>query len=268
MKYTQFLQLSDILEKNEMTVADFKTSFKNLPEKLFEADDLETEKGNIVTRWGRIKTSLNKVAQKTQKQVYDSILTKNLPNILSYDKQIAEKVKSTTVKEQNIKNIQKVVIDNYRAIQKQQTQQITTVENAIVKFLENISVRMNKKIEASKSTDKNKTMLKNYWLLLVTQISLNASAYIVRERVKIIDQIFADNKNVAKLMKGIVTTEQNKTIAVKEQKVNKRKETIKTEEKTLSQPTTDNPAENKQIEEKPAEEKPTSEKPIEEKPKV
>ena len=254
MKYTEFLQLSDILEKNKMTVADFKISFKNLPKKLFEADDIETEKGNIVTRWGRIKTSLNKVAQKTQKQVYDSILTKNLPNILLYDKQIAEKIKSTTVKEQDIKNIQKVVIDNYRAIQKQQTKQITAIEDAIVKFLENISTRMNKKIEASKSTEKNKTMLKNYWLLLVTQISLNASAYMVREREKIIDQIFADNKNVAKLMKGVVTSEEKKTVVAKEQKANERKETVKTEEKTLTQTQTPK--------------KLTTEKPVEEKPKV
>ena len=247
MKYTEFLQLSDILEKNEMTVADFKTSFKDLPQKLFEADDLETEKGNILTRWGRIKTSLNKVAQKTQKQVYDSVLTKNLPNILSYDKQISEKVKSTVAEEQDIKNIQKVVVDNYNAIKKQQAQQIAVIEKDITTFLENISMRMNKKIESSKSTEKNKTMLKNYWLLLVTQISLNASAYIIKEREKIIDQIFVDNKDVAKLMKGVVTNDERATITQKEQDVNKKKETIKSDEKTLTE---------KSAEEKPVEEKP------------
>jgi hypothetical protein len=230
MKYTEFLQLSDILEKKGKSISDLKSS----DNKIFEADPIEptepsqpllptdsantslepgtkkldTEKtslsGRLFSKWRRTKNKLNKVAQNTQKQLSIKVINKYLPNLLAGEKEIIEKIKTNPPA--NPKELKKLVIDNYAAIKDQQKKQMDLINATINKFLGNITQQMNTKIDSSKSNDNNKVKLKNYWVLLTTQIAMNASKQIIGERNKLIDSIYKD-KNAAKEVKNQINAE-------------------------------------------------------------
>jgi hypothetical protein len=259
MKYSEFLQLSEILDKKGLNISDIKSSDKDITIKLFEADDvqptqtkdIETEKVGkaVVTRWGRMKLKLNKVGKDTQKQLQEKVLNKYFPQILNSEKQLAEKVKAN--KEQDVRKLQKLVVSNHKAIQAQQEKQMQIINKSMEEFLGNISQKMNNKIDASKVSDKNKLRLKNYWLLLTTQISMNASIYMNNQREKIIDEIFAGNKKASEEVKKITNAggrkaKQDKTTKVEKLKTQTLADTkaAEAEEKgnTETQPTEQKPA--------------------------
>jgi p-aminobenzoyl-glutamate transporter AbgT len=104
-------------------------------------------------------------------------------------------------KPNNTVQLQKVANDNYAAIKSDQNKQINTIITAMDQFIENITQEMYKKINASNVTNENKLKLKNYWLLLTTQISMNALSYIITERGKIIDSIFGNDKKASEPVK-------------------------------------------------------------------
>jgi len=225
MKYTEFLQLSDILEKQGKSISDLKSP----DNKIFEADDpvqpllptdnantsmepgtkkLDTEKttvgGRLFSTWRRIKNKLNKVAQNTQKQLSEKVINKYLPNLLAGEKEIITKIQANPPA--TPQELDELVKNNFTAIKDQQKKQMDLINSAINKFLGNITQQMNTKIDASKSTDNNKIKLKNYWVLLTTQIAMNASKQIIGERNKLIDSIYKD-KNAAKEVENQINAE-------------------------------------------------------------
>jgi len=230
MKYTEFLQLSDILEKQGKSISDLKSS----DNKIFEADPtepaepsqplsptdsantsmepgtkkLDTEKttvgGRLFSTWRRIKNKLNKVAQNTQKQLSEKVINKYLPNLLAGEKEIITKIQANPPA--TPQELDELVKNNFTAIKDQQKKQMDLINSAINKFLSNITQQMNTKIDASKSNDNNKIKLKNYWVLLTTQIAMNASKQIIGERNKLIDSIYKD-KNAAKEVENQINAE-------------------------------------------------------------
>jgi hypothetical protein len=233
MKYSEFLQLSDVLEEQGSSISEFMF----LNDELFEAGETElnTEKtsfvGRRISRWRNIKNKLNKVGKDTQKQLMDKVLSKYFPPMLDKEKQVAEKVKA--YKKQDVKELEKLVKTHYDTIKTEQKTQLQNIHKAIKGFLDNVTQRMNTKIESSKMTDKNKARMKNYWLLLLTQISMNASTYMINERGKVIEDIYGGNKETSKNAKNYVNAEEAQVVQNNKVAADKLKTTIKTEEEQI-----------------------------------
>jgi len=257
MKYTEFLQLSDILEKQGKSISDLKSP----DNKIFEADDpvqpllptdnantsmepgtkkLDTEKttvgGRLFSTWRRIKNKLNKVAQNTQKQLSEKVINKYLPNLLAGEKEIITKIQANPPA--TPQELDELVKNNFTAIKDQQKKQMDLINSAINKFLGNITQQMNTKIDASKSTDNNKIKLKNYWVLLTTQIAMNASKQIIGERNKLIDSIYKD-KNAAKEVENQINAEIITNQTVLQKQLDDLTNKIKSMETQMQQSTTD-----------------------------
>ena len=257
MKYTEFLQLSDILEKQGKSISDLKSP----DNKIFEADDpvqpllptdnantsmepgtkkLDTEKttvgGRLFSTWRRIKNKLNKVAQNTQKQLSEKVINKYLPNLLAGEKEIITKIQANPPA--TPQELDELVKNNFTAIKDQQKKQMDLINSAINKFLSNITQQMNTKIDASKSTDNNKIKLKNYWVLLTTQIAMNASKQIIGERNKLIDSIYKD-KNAAKEVENQINAEIITNQTVLQKQLDDLTNKIKSMETQMQQSTTD-----------------------------
>jgi len=229
MKYSEFIQLYELLEGPEKSAPTTATKDSVTDTESSEPKELETKRGEIFTRYGRLKMRLNKVGKATQKQLMDNVLNKYFPQILNVEKEILEKIRAS--KETDKSKLRQLVNTNYSAIKKQQDNQVNLIETAINKFLENVTQKMNNKIDKSKAWTSNKLILKNYWNLLVTQIAMNSSLYMVKEREKILDAIFADDKEAAEAAKK--SLQQREIAEKRRQAAEKKKSEVKAEEAKL-----------------------------------
>lgn len=237
MKYNQFLQLHEILENKGITLDQYLLEYK----KNYTEDDtlsLETEKGNIFTRWGRLKSNLNNVAKKTQEHIIKDVLNRYFPRMMNMEKSLFEKIKLYNSDEER----KKFIDANYAAIRSELNKQTKIIHNSIDNFLRNITEKMNTKIDNSKANDDNKIMLKNYWNLLTTQINMNASIYMIKQREEVINNIFENDRNLASFISKQYN--QNETISQQKQEVEKNKAQVKSDEENLKNKETSSNASN------------------------
>jgi len=180
MKYSEFLQLNEILEIQGTTL--FKELGLNediLNEKGEKPTvDVETPTISLITRWGRLKRKLNKQAQKVQKQINKNILTKYLPKLLDEQNNTLGQLDELSQKTDNYKELYNSARSTLLDIRKVQNEQFDDIRNVISKLLRNTTYIMDNKIEKINLSDKNKLNLKNYWLLLTAQIKMNSLSYI------------------------------------------------------------------------------------------
>ena len=211
MKYSEFLQLSEVFESKGTTI------FKEL--KLNEAEDdvtaaptvseptsADIEKTNLaqrLTRWGKMKNILNKNGKKIQNQINVKVLQKYLPQILEAELQTVKQVIELSKQDKKPEEIIKLVRNNIKKTARIQTKQLDIIDTVIDKFLSNAGTELDKKIDASKMKDKNKLDLKNYWLLLKTQIRMNAYTYMQKTISDKSKEAIGDNKIVSQIIENL-----------------------------------------------------------------
>jgi hypothetical protein len=199
MKYSEFLQLEEVLnESNQLFEAPTT-----------EVGQLDTKKGNWFTRWGLMKNKLNKNAKKIQDNVINKIVQKYLPTILETEIKTAQQIAELFQQQKQPKEVMKVMRNNLQTVKQVQLQQIDTIHKSINNFVDSSAAKLNTKIDNSKMNEKNKLNIKNYWLLLTTQIKMNAFQHmsdkineavgkIVGNNMKFYDALSDEKKNIEK----------------------------------------------------------------------
>jgi len=147
-------------------------------DKTTDAGQLDTKRGNWFSRWGLMKNKLNKAAKRIQDQIIQKIVEKYLPTILETERNAAIQLGELIKQNKQPKQIMELMTQNMNTVAALQKQQIKTIYAHIDKMVQNSSVKFDAKIEKSKMNDKNKLNIKNYWLMLTTQIKMNAFQHI------------------------------------------------------------------------------------------
>lgn len=197
MKYSEYSQLDERLTAKGTTILKELNEAEGdvtntAPTVSNEPDKIDKEKTSLLgsrlfTRWGKVKNTLNKKAGKIQKQINGKILQKYLPKLIEAEMSIAREITKALEEKIQPKQVIEIVKNKRRQIRKLQAQQVTVVSKAISDILNNTSKFVEKKIDASKATDKNKLNLKNYWTLLESQLELNSLNFIqktITQKVK------------------------------------------------------------------------------------
>jgi hypothetical protein len=146
-----------------------------------------------------MKNRLNKQGKKLQEQVVEKVIQKYLPDILKVERETIESLAASLKANKDDKELTKMLQDKQRVTTNIQSKKLDVIHKSIDNFLDNASSSLNKKIEASKMTDKNKLNLKNYWLLLQTQIKLNAYNYISKAVLADVKKSVNNNEKALKL---------------------------------------------------------------------
>jgi hypothetical protein len=210
MKYSQFAELMSLLEKHNISLDEWK---KNPSLSLLketegeegsegeEKKELDTKKGNILTRRGRQRSALNKQAKKLQEQINKDIADKFLKPIFDLKirvyKKMAEMGKGKQPKE--ILAALKVDLGN---IQKTQSKQMKLIEQSAQKAIDIMTQKIDSTIDKGKLSDTSKANMKTYWSLLTTQIMMNLLQKIAVKDDTLIGETIKD-KEIIKAAKAI-----------------------------------------------------------------
>ena len=260
MKYSEYLQIREILESQNIKISEHF----NLNEADTAANDIETEKSTIFTKWGRIKKTLNKTAKKTQDQVIKGVINKYLPNVLKLERSVIESL--VTAKKQNKKGkeLRAILNNSIKKTSTLQKKQLDAIYSYVDKTLDNADAAFDKKIAAAESSktitqilditaaffkggkDSAALKLKNYWQLLHTQIQMNAYDYISKTIQADAKKMLNDEELEKVYAENSFSTRYNNehvTAGKKEEEQNK--QNIKTEETNA---TTDKEKETSKLE--------------------
>jgi len=185
MKYSQFSELNDLLKKNKISLDEWKNNpdMKLLKEaeegeeskdskEGEEKKELDTKKGNILTKRGRQRSILNKQAKKLQEQINKDIADKFLKPIFDLKAQVYKKM-AEMGKGKQPKDIIAALKVDLGNIQKTQAKQMKLIEQSAQKAIDIMTQKIEPAIDKSKLNDTNKANMKTYWNLLTTQIMMN-----------------------------------------------------------------------------------------------
>jgi hypothetical protein len=176
MKYTQFHQFSELLERKNLSIEDWKNNssivlIKEEDEKEApnEDDKLQTKKGNIFTKRGRARKALTKQAKKLQEGINKDITAKMIQPLIDQKVKLYQKMAEVGKGKQPKEIVAELKID-LQNMKKTHAKQLSNIETAVNRIIENTT----KKIEVSlgKSGFKETSLadLQSYWTLLTTQI--------------------------------------------------------------------------------------------------
>lgn len=202
MKYSEYLQLNKKLEEQGTTLFEELGLNNNLNEE-DDIDDIsststkgvETKKGNIFTKWGRIKRALNREAKRMQKNTIKQI-DKYLPKILENERKLAAQIIKLRGENVESSKIIEYLKPKTRKLAAFEEKQLSSLGNLIDRQLTNATRTFKDKIDSS---EKSKTItqlldvttaffkggaenaalkLKNYWEVLRTQVTVNVYGHI------------------------------------------------------------------------------------------
>jgi hypothetical protein len=245
MKYSEFLQLSDLLEMQGTSISE-EFNITPVLSPLFEAEEptVDTESSNWITRSGRMKNKLNNNAKKIQDNVMQKIVSKYLPNILKDELTNIKQMNNLIEKNTPEDNIKAYVSRNLKKNSQLQAKQFDEIEKAINNYLEGFTTTMERKIDNSKIKPNNKLELKTYWGLLKTQIVMNSLSYIQKTiNEKTLEALKANKKasNIYKASKTESGTDiLGQRIKTKKQEVEEKKsEVTKASQESAAEEKTD-----------------------------
>jgi hypothetical protein len=199
MKYSQFLDLGNLLESNKTDLDSWKkTKDIRLVQEADEPKDLDTldtQKSIKGTGWitkkGRMRKSLNKQAKKLMDGINQNVANKFLKPIKDLKVQVYKKMAEVGKGKQpkEIVGALKVDLQNIQKVQTKQMEQITKyAQNAI----DVNTKKINGAIEKKELKDTNTAELQTYWGLLTTQIMMNLLQKINVEDDNTIGEVIKD----------------------------------------------------------------------------
>jgi len=225
MKYSQFSELNDLLKKNKVSLDEWKKNpdMKLLKEaeegeesKEGEKKELDTKKGNILTKRGRQRSILNKQAKKLQEQINKDIADKFLKPIFDLKAQVYKKMAEMGKGKQPKEIIAALKVD-LGNIQKTQAKQMKLIEQSAQKAIDIMTQKIEPAIDKSKLNDTNKANMKTYWNLLTTQIMMNLLQKIAVKDEGLIGEIIKD-EGIIKAAQAINRAINKEFIAQQERK--------------------------------------------------
>ncbi len=275
MKYSQFLDFNALLESNKTDLDSWKkTKDIRLVQEADEyqpaeaekkdekkdLDTLETKKGNIITRKGRMRKSLNKQAKKLMDGITQDVANKFLKPIKDLKVQVYKKM-AEVGKGKQPKEIVTALKMDLQNIQKIQNKQMDAIEKHAQNSIDNNTKKINAAIEKKGLKDTTKADLQSYWSLLTTQIMMNLLQKIATQDDNVIAEVIKDPDilKAARQINAALNKPQNKKMAELKAENEKLKGEIKAKdeaEKKAKKETMETPAEGG---EKPAEEVKTEE---------
>jgi len=181
MKYSEFYALNSLLEKNNISLDEWKKNpdtrllkeaEEGEEENVEKKKELDTKKGNILTRRGRQRMALNKQAKKLQEQINKDIADKFLKPIFDLKAQVYKKM-AEMGKGKQPKDIVAALKGDLGNIQKTQAKQMKLMEQSAQKSIEIMTQKIEAAVDKSKLSDTSKANMKTYWNLLTTQIMMN-----------------------------------------------------------------------------------------------
>jgi hypothetical protein len=257
MKYSQFLEFNQLLESNNV---DFETWKNSNVQLIKEADEvkekdpnsLDTKSGNIITKKGRMRMSLNKQAKKLQEQINKDVADKFLKPINDLKIKVYQKM-AEVGKGKQPKEIVAALKMDLAQIQKVQTKQMEAMEKHAQKAIDVNTSKIDGAIEKKELKDTTKADLQSYWSLLTTQIMMNLLQKINVQDDNVIAEVIKD-EGIIKAAKQI-NAAINKGIKQREDGYKKKVDEKKAEIKAKDAEGGEEKPEEGKTEEKPKEEK-------------
>ena len=262
MNYSQFLAFTSLLESNKI---DFDYWKLNNPELIKEAaddyqpaeaekkdsDELKTEKGNIITKKGRMRSSLNKQAKKLQEGIMKEVGGKLLKPIADMKIQVYKKM-AEVGKGKQPKEIVAALKADLQGIQKLQTKQMGAIEKHIQNSIDNTTKKIHAVMEKKGLKEETLADLQTYWSLLTTQIFNNILQKIAVNDDKVIGEVIKDQDilKAAKQINAALNKPQKKKEAELKAEIEKLKGEIKKRDEATAPAEQESPAETKNAEEK------------------
>ena len=198
MKYTQYSEFSSLLEKNGLTLNDWKKNpnVKLIKEEGEAQDDgstLDTKKGNIITKRGRIRMSLNRHAKKILKSLNKDLVEKYATDMKRIKTEEYKKM-AELLRQKQPKEVIKAMQKELKGISKKQSNAENVIMNSTRKTLENYGKRIKNTLEKKGLKERTLASLETYWDLLSAQIEINILNTLSKKDDAIIQEIIDDPK--------------------------------------------------------------------------
>lgn len=196
MKYSQFLQFSELLESNNVSLKEWKDNpDMKLEEKKEKSEEdtgkLDTKAGNIITKRGRARRMLNKHAKKVQNDLNKKLIEKYTKELFERKASIYKKM-AQMLREKQPKEVVKALqkeLNEFESLQKKQLDLLfKKAQGALQKYKKPIEGALEKK-GLKETTLAN---LLNYWDLLTGQVEMNLFNAISKKESELIDSVIDD----------------------------------------------------------------------------
>ncbi len=236
MKYSQFIQFNKLLEFNNMNLNTWLINFTNLNEAEGDpVDTLDTKKGNILTKRGRLRNSLNGHAKKLMDSINKEVADKFLKPIYDLKVQVYKKM-AELGKGKQPKDIVIALKGDLQNIQKIQAKQLAQIEKYAQTSIDNYTKKIETTIQKKGLKETTKVDLQTYWGLLSTQIIMNLLQKIAIQDDKLINDTIKDPAIIksAKIINKAV----NKDLSSKTEELKKKSDEKKTAIKASDEKTT------------------------------
>jgi len=233
MKDTQFVDLNSWKKSQDIILV------KEADE---PSDDLKTEKGNIITKKGRMRKSLNKQAKKLQDGINKEVAGKLLKPISDMKVQVYKKM-AEIGKGKQPKDIVNALKGDLQNIQKIQTKQMGAIEKHIQNSIDNTTTKIKSAIGKKGLKETTVADLESYWSLLTTQIFNNILQKIAINDDKVITEVIKDQDilKAAKQINAALNKPQKKKEAELKAEIEKLKGEIKKRDEATTPATPETP---------------------------
>jgi hypothetical protein len=229
MKYSQFIQFDQLLEFNNTNLNTWLINFTNLNEAEGDpTDTLDTKKGNILTKKGRLRNSLNGHAKKLMDSINKEVADKFLKPIYDLKVQVYKKM-AELGKGKQPKDIVTALKGDLQNIQKIQAKQLAQIEKYAQTGIDNYTKKIETTIQKKGLKESTKVDLQTYWSLLSTQIIMNLLQKIAIQDDKLINDTIKDPAIIksAKIINKAVNKDLNSKTEELKKKSDEKKTAIK-----------------------------------------
>lgn len=260
MKYSQFLEFEKW--KNTLQEADEyqPAEAEKKVEKKKDPDALDTKKGGILTKRGRMRSSLNKQAKKLQDGINQNVANKFLKPIKDLKIKVYQKM-AEVGKGKQPKEIVAALKADLQQIQKIQQKQMDQIEKYAQNTIDTNTKKINEVIDKKGLKETTTADLQSYWGLLTTQIMMNLLQKIAIQDENVIGEVIKD-QDILKAAKQI-NAALNKPQKQKEKELQAEIEKLKGEIKTKDEAAAKAEKEKKEKEATPESDKAKVEKKLE-----
>ena len=253
MKFTQFLELEKLSEEKNTPVrklietAEIATDIAT-PGPINEADPepgaedkLDTKKGNIVTKKGRMRMALNKQAKKMQEGLNKDLGEKFIKPLVDQKVKLYQKM-AEVGKGKQPKDIVKALQGDLKNVKATTDKQIALIEKTAQGIIDNYAKKIEAALQKKGFKETSLADLQSYWSLLSAQVMNNVLVKLAK----------LDDETVAKTIqdKGILKAAQlinkqllNKGLATKLAERDGKMKTLKGEVKKKIDAEKNEPAE-------------------------
>ena len=195
MKYSQFLEFSELLEKNNTSLDEWKKdpSVELIKEEDEDEGKLDTKKGNIITKKGRARRGLNKEAKKLQKEINISLVDKFFGMIFKHKTEVYKKL-AEMLRDKQPKEVIAALRPELKNLNKLQTKQLNLLEKQAEKMISNKTQNIENYIEKKGLKEATALDMKTYWSLLTTQLHMQLLQELSKRDSKLLDEVIEDPK--------------------------------------------------------------------------